>query len=183
MRRPQRAGQPAKRPPAPSAAADGYQDPNTGPEVYASGVVGDCLAPAVRDGGFVICDRRQQCSPGDLVVVHLRPEQVKPGQLAAGIKRLCFGVMPGTKFPMKLHPDSEVVPVVILEMDNPRKQLTVRCDFIQAMHKVVGVIDPEKVEISPGGGGLRLPPELLARLAENEPPAPPRRRRAARGVS
>ena len=58
--------------------AQAFLDPATLPDEYAMRVVGDCLAPAIKEGDAVVVDKRLPYKAGDLVVIYMRPELVQP---------------------------------------------------------------------------------------------------------
>lgn len=128
------------------------------PDVYALRVRGACLAPTIPDDCHVICDSRLSVVPGDIVVVHFCPERVRPGGDTCILKRLVIGPPNTISFPFVNHPDSNLVPAIILEMDNPKRRLAVPCDAVMAIHRCVGPVDESKVDYFPGakGGALRF---------------------------
>ena len=70
---------------------------------------------------------------------------------------------PGVPVGTKLHPDSDVQFLVVVEMLNPPRQLMAPINRLTAMHKVVGLIRKDEV------AALRNLPPL---------PKPARRRKA-----
>jgi hypothetical protein len=49
-----------------------------------------------------------------------------------------MNMMQGVTFPYEAHPDSNVIPVIIVEQDNPRRQYTITADRILAIHRCLG---------------------------------------------
>lgn len=114
--------------------------PNDLPDLYAMGVEGDCMEPAIRSGGKVLVDRTKPALPGDFVVIYQRPEVVKPGQHQALVKRLVTAIPPFVSFPWRDQPGSEASAVFIAEMDNPRTRLLWHCRDLLAVHHCVGPV-------------------------------------------
>ena len=123
--------------------AETFVDPARLPERYATVCVGACMAPKIPDGSYLAVSAVEPCKPGDLVVLYFRPELVKPGHPQGLIKRLVMAPPPWIKFPMREQPQSEVKAILLVEMDNPRQQLIVRCDQLLGIHKCLGVIPKE----------------------------------------
>ena len=126
-----------------------FLDPATLPDEYAMRVVGDCLSPAIKEGDAVVVDKRLPYNAGDLVVIYMRPELVRPGEMGIYVKRLVMNVAPYVKFPWREHPDSTALAVVIVEQDNPRRQYTITADRILAMHRCLGVAGAEVRLVKP----------------------------------
>ncbi len=104
-----------------------FLDPTTLPERYALRVAGDCMSPGLCDGDFVIGEGSRPVSVGDLVIIFTGH--------GPSIKRLVTMPPPDMEFPYAEHPDSEVSPIVILEQENPRRQLMIKCSSILALHR------------------------------------------------
>ncbi len=107
------------------------------PDAYALVLKGTCLEPKLRDGEMAICSPAALIEPGRFVA--LWPADGSPPIL----KRLVME--PLVPVGTKLHPDSDVVPIVVVEMLNPPKQLVIRIDKLKAMHRVVGVYREEEI--------------------------------------
>ena len=108
------------------------------PDRYAMPVIGDCLAPEIPDGALIIVDRTEPYAPGDLVVLFRRPLEAG-GQPRAMVKRLVMAPPSWVTFPWQDHPESDVLAMMVVEMLNPRRRLTVRCADILGVHKCLGV--------------------------------------------
>ena len=124
-------------PPAP--AQPGFIDPTTLPDEYAMRVRGDCLAPAINAGDAVLFDQRQPCKAGDLVGVYLK-EGCYGGSTSVGLKRVVMNMMPGVTYPYQAHPDSNIMPVLVCEQDQPHRQYTIPADQILAIHRCMGLV-------------------------------------------
>lgn len=124
---------------APAPAQPGFIDPTTLPDEYAMRVRGDCLAPAIKAGDAVLFDQRQPVAPGDLVGVYLKPGCFG-GSTSVGLKRLVINMMPGVTYPYKAHPDSNIMPVIVCEQDNPHRQYTIPAGQILAIHRCLGLV-------------------------------------------
>jgi hypothetical protein len=108
---------------------------------YALRVNGDCMEPAVMHGAHVIVDPATEPKTGDLVVIYLKKGyhwQSGTNLGNVGLKRLVFNMMEGVKYPYVAHPDSNVIPVLIVEQENPRRQYQLRADVLLAVHKCLG---------------------------------------------
>jgi hypothetical protein len=68
----------------------------------------------------------------------MRPEFVAAGQIGIYVKRIVMNMMQDVTFPYVAHPDSNVIPVIIVEQDNPPRQYTIRADRILAIHRCLG---------------------------------------------
>ncbi len=101
------------------------------PDAYAVTVDGDCLAPEIGDGDCVVASPSAPLRSGDYALLYGK----KGG---ASVKRLV--TVPDPKlWPRDLGPKSEVIPVLVVEMTNPRKWLFAPCDKLAAVHAVVYV--------------------------------------------
>ena len=126
------------------------------PGSYAAPLSGTCLEPVMFDGDMALVSPTELPQVGDLVVLY----SVKGG--TPWLKRLVMAPL----FPVgKLHPDSDVVPIVVVEMLNPPKQFMIGSDRLSAMHRVVGMIRKDEVE-------------ALRNLPAQPVPKPARRRKA-----
>ena len=121
-------------------------DPIDLPDRYGMIVDGKCMAPDVPDGATVVADKTVPVRAGDLVIIYPRPEWVGPGQHPGMVKRLVIGPPPYVAFPFDEHPDSEALSVIMAEQINPVCGYTIRCDRIQAIHRVIGVFIPEGLQ-------------------------------------
>jgi hypothetical protein len=137
----------AKRKPTPVAAetvpGSFIIDPAQVPERYALIVQGDCMAPLHRDGDVVTADKRAPYEAGDLVVIYIKPELVKPGRCNAMLKRLVSIPHWATTFPFKDHPESEVIAIATVETLNPPRRLHYRCADVLAIHRCTGAAPGE----------------------------------------
>jgi hypothetical protein len=113
---------------------------------YALRLSGDCMDPLFKDGEAVIFDREAPLENGCLASFFYRPELVKPGSLGIALKQLLLAPPPFVTFPWKDHPDSEVIPVVIVQQLNPPRQWSVRCNTLLAVHRCIGIKDSPEVE-------------------------------------
>jgi hypothetical protein len=126
-------------PPAAKPAANSFIiDPAATPDRYTLIVQGDCMAPLHLDGTAVIADKRTPYAPGDLVVIYIKPELVKPGRCNAMLKRLVSIPHWAATFPFKDHPESEVIAIAAVETLNPPRRLHYRCADILAIHRCTG---------------------------------------------
>lgn len=108
-------------------------------EAYVITVTGDCLSPEVNDGDYAVASPNAPVTPGKLVILY-------PNDGDARIKRAVM--MPPASM-MKVHPDCEFMPLVIVEQLNPPRRYTVPVDKLEAVHGVLGVI-PRGEAIRPG---------------------------------
>lgn len=96
-------------PPAAKAAPVSFIiDPAQAPDRYTLIVKGDCMAPVRLDGAAVVADKRAPYDSGDMVVIYIKPELVKPGRCNAMLKWLVSIPSWATSFPFSDHPESEV---------------------------------------------------------------------------
>jgi hypothetical protein len=107
---------------------------------YALKVAGDCMAPAVNEGDHVLVDPTVEPKTGDLVIIYLKKGYHWEGNTNAGLKRVVFNMMPGIKYPYVAHPNSNVIPVLIVEQDTPKRQYQIRADMLLGVHKCLGPV-------------------------------------------
>lgn len=109
------------------------------PERYHTTVLGDCMSPLVENGAEMAFDTMARPQSGDLVVLFLRPEAIKPDQPQGSFKRMVLGVPHFVaEFPFKQHPDSEVSPSLVVECLNPPRRFYIPCSNVLAIHKCIG---------------------------------------------
>jgi len=134
--------------PAPSPAP-AFVDPATTPDIYALRVSGDCMAPAIRNGDHVLCDKCAPVEAGELAVFYYRPDRIPEGERQANLKRIVLLPSPSISFPYHNHPDSTVSPVMIVESDNPQDRYAVDCDALLGIHRCLGLV-PAHVKLVAG---------------------------------
>ena len=124
-------------------SANHFLDGVPRPDAYGCNLQGNCLEPQMFDGDMALASPSETPQVGDLVVLH----PANGG--TSWLKRLVMAPM----FPVgtPLHPDSDVMSVVVVEMVNPPKQFMIPIDRLKAMHRVVGIIP--KAELA----ALRVP--------------------------
>ena len=103
---------------------------------YALTVEGVCLAPDITDGDMVIATPDRTPRAGEFAVIYPR------GGGKPVVKRLVLAV-PET---LDVHPNSEVMPLVIAEQLNPPKVFRCPADKLIAVHAVIGWMKPDEVE-------------------------------------
>lgn len=140
----------------PTRMHDIVSDMSTVPEEYAMIGSGKCMEPLVPDGTLLVFDKREKPQRGDLVILWFKPQHIPAGQCQRMFKRLVMGPGP---FSLPIGDNSQVEPVVIVEMLNPPRQLRVRGSHLLAMHKAVGVAK------SNGDGTARYRPQRKTILA------------------
>jgi hypothetical protein len=143
-------------------------NPDALPNEYGLVLDGDCMAHLLPDGATIACSRSASYEPGDLVVLWFRPEFVKPGHLQSAVKRLAMAPPFWVKFPYRDHPESEIAPIVTVEMLNPPGRMIARCAHLLAIHKVLGTV--------PAGKGRRVSAVELRAVSSS---ASPRRKHNA----
>lgn len=109
----------------PRSMVAGYTDP------YLIKVDGDCLSPEVNDGDPVVASPDAPVIRGKLVVLYPK-DGGKPS-----VKRAIMIPPPSM---MEVHPDSEIMPLVIVEQLNPPREYRIDVDKLEAVHGVLGVI-------------------------------------------
>lgn len=97
-------------------------------DAYALRLTGDCLEPEVYEGDWAIASPSRRPRAGEFVV--LWPKEGTPL-----LKRLVAEPM---AFPQNLHPDSEVMPLIEVEMLNPRRHFMIPANKLSAVHAVIG---------------------------------------------
>jgi hypothetical protein len=114
--------------------------PDELPETYCMECDGTCLEPMIMDGTMLMFSRDEQYMPGDLVCLFLRPEVVKPGEHQLLVKKLVLA--PPHRFwkDPSCSAGSNIKPVVIVEMLNPRRMLYINPDALLGIHKCIGPV-------------------------------------------
>lgn len=102
-----------------------------GPESYAVGIDGDCMLPDLQSGDIVICDPSQPPEPGDLVGIWW-----KNGSMQPALKKLVMSLPPREWWDM----GGEAKALLCIEMLNPPTRMTVELSDVDAIHKVIHVI-------------------------------------------
>jgi Peptidase S24-like len=123
------------------------------PQIYAVVAMGDCMEPHFKDGQPIIVSSTATPEEGDTVIIHFRPEFVRPGGYEAIVKRLKYGLY-GATFPWDLT-GSDVVITATVEQLNPPRTYHIPYDQILAVHKVLG---PGKRDAT---GGVVAPREMV----------------------
>ncbi len=116
----------------PRSMVAGYTNP------YLVGVDGDCLSPEVNDGDSVVASPDAPVTQGKFVLLYPK-DGGKPS-----MKRAIMIPPPSM---MEVHPDSDLLPLVIFEQLNPPRLYQVEVDRIEAVHGVLGVIRKDEAEI------------------------------------
>ena len=66
--------------------------PEDMPDWYDMRVHGDCLAPFIEHGQLVRCNSFERARDGELCVLFLNPEYLRPGEAQVQLKRLVLGL-------------------------------------------------------------------------------------------
>ncbi len=118
----------------PRSMVAGYTDP------YLVRCDGDCLSPEVNDGDSVVASPDAPVTWGKFVIMYPK-DGGKPS-----VKRAIMIPPPDM---MEVHPDSEFMPMVIVEQLNPPREYRIDVDRLDAVHGVLGVI-PKGEAVRPG---------------------------------
>ena len=102
---------------------------DTWPDAYAMQTEGDCLAPEIGDGDWVIASPSAPLRCGDYGVLYRK-------EGGPSVKRLVIIPDPDL-WNAHSAPGSEIIGVLVVEMTNPPKTLFVSCDKLDAVHAVV----------------------------------------------
>lgn len=108
-------------------------------DLYATIVLGDCMAPEIPAGVAIAVDPLRRPSLGDLVVIIKKPEFIRDGEPPGLLKRLGGPIVDDLQFPW-LDPGDGLEPCLALEMNNPRKRLLVPYSTIAALHYCRGIV-------------------------------------------
>ena len=115
---------------------------------YGLQLTGNCLDPEFKDGDLVVFDRDAKIEAGCFANFFYRAEVVPPGQLSVALKRVVFAPPPFVKLPFRDHPDSTVIPLVIVEQFNPARQWSIRMSDLLAVHRCLGsASDPSVIAV------------------------------------
>ncbi len=113
--------------PVPRSVYERYAEP------YAMRIEGHCLDPIIRDGDTVIAAPDAPWEPGGVVIIYHHNGK-------SSVKILVSAQPPSM---MKVHPESTVMPLVMVRMLNPPRVLSIAVDKIKALHGLVGVFHKE----------------------------------------
>jgi hypothetical protein len=104
------------------------------PALYAMQCIGRCMEPEVAHGSTLVFDKWAPCRPGDIVVVIRSAEATRwPDDSVPGlVKRLIHPL------PDQWDTDSEILPVLTVEMLNPRRRLHIDAASVAAVHRCLG---------------------------------------------
>ena len=115
---------------------DAVKGRESGLSVLRLAVEGMCLAPDITDGDMVIATPDRTPRAGEFAVMYPR------GDAKPVVKRLVLAVPEM----LDVHPNSEVMPLVIAEQLNPPKVFRCPVDKLTAVHAVIGWMKPDEVE-------------------------------------
>lgn len=120
--------------------------PDDMPDVYALRGVGTCMEPAIKDGELAAFDKRKAPQPGDIVCVTFNREDAPRYGVPGYIKRLAeplpaIGAADG---------------IIVLDMLNPPRRMTVRASHVLAVHTFLCVAQ------SQGNGIAAVPRSALS---------------------
>lgn len=118
--------------------------PDEFPPIYAMIADGTCMEPQIPDGTKLVFLRDAVYRPGDLVILHRRPELVRPGEHQMIIKRLVIAPPQAYWRPGWVN-NPGLKPVVIVDMINPARRLFFDPSHLLGIHKCRGPAVPEEV--------------------------------------
>ena len=98
------------------------------PDIYILVVEGDCFLPDINGGDQLILSPVEEPQRGDMVAIWHQDKKIQPM-----VKRLTYA-LPEIE---KIHPDSELMPLILCEQINPKRQFAIPVDVVSAVHKVV----------------------------------------------
>ena len=101
-------------------------DPETLPAEYRLKVLGDSMAPVVKNGDEVVGSKGQVC-PGDLVIIFWKPGAFPPSSPSASLKELVIYSRPEL--------DNDIAPCLQVRQTNPSKIVDVPLDKVAAVHR------------------------------------------------
>lgn len=115
--------------------------PEDMPDRYELTIAGACCEPAFKDGSLIEVSRSEKAQPGDFIVLFLDPAKLKPGVSQVQLKRLVLGV-PQTFWddPGTWAERSNIAPMMLVEMLNPARTLSIKPSILLGYHKVIGVL-------------------------------------------
>lgn len=138
------------------------------PRLYAMVVEGHCMEPLVADGALCLFDKEAPVKRGHLVGAFLVG---RDDNIVKCVKRLGMGIMPGIKFPCRTHPDSNCVPVVVLDYLKPTpRMIAISADKVLGIHKLVGIADAEGI-VTYEGERIGLVPRETPQLVKPKRPS------------
>ena len=101
------------------------------PDAYGMQLDGDCLSPILNDGDTILASETAPRLVGQPVIVY------PTGGHQPVVKILDTEIEP---WMMKLSPKSELMPLIFLSTLNPRRQIMIAVDKIEAIHGVLGFV-------------------------------------------
>lgn len=104
------------------------------PDLYAMVVEGDCLAPRVFHGDYVLCSPSAPLTRGEFVVLY--------GLTGGSTIKLL--VMPPLWFPHR--PGDEVEPLIMVEQLNPPRVYEIAASRVHSLHAVVSIMPGNRAQ-------------------------------------
>lgn len=111
------------------------------PKQYAMALNGTCLSGLYEHGETLVFDQDAEPKRGDCAALWIVGADRTTGErkIIPWIKRLLLNVwVPRGKLPIKLHPDSNAIPVVQVEALNPPQAWSLQLNQVYGMHKCLG---------------------------------------------
>lgn len=112
--------------------------PDDMPDQYALTGIGVCMEPVISDRALVVFDKREQPQPGDTVGLIFTPEYGQRFGFPGFIKRLSSALPP-----REVWDWPGASGLIFVEQLNPPRSYTFLTSDVLAVHKCVGLAEPD----------------------------------------
>ena len=123
--------------------------PDDMPDQYALKALGDCTTPVLCDGVLIVCDKRVDPEPDDIVSLIFTQEVAQRRGIAGLVKKLAIALPPWNM-------GGDAMGLAVVDQLNPPRQYCIPTTNLLAVHKVIGTAE------SCGDGQARFRPSQAA---------------------
>ena len=110
--------------------------PDDMPNRYALKGVGVCMAPLFEDGVLLVCDKRPEPVPGDIVSLIFTQEAAQKWGFPGLVKKLAMALPPWNLI-------GDACGLVVADQINPPRRYCIPTSDLLAVHKVIGTAEPD----------------------------------------
>jgi hypothetical protein len=108
--------------------------PDDMPDQYALKAVGDCMTPVIPDGSLIVCDKRVEPEPDDIVSLIFTQEVAERRRLPGLVKKLAMALPPWNM-------TGDATGLVVVDQLNPPRRYCIPTADLLAVHKVIGTAE------------------------------------------
>jgi hypothetical protein len=106
--------------------------PDDMPDQYALKAVGDCMTPVLSSGTLIVCDKRVEPEPDDIVSLIFTQEVAERRGLPGLVKKLAMALPPWNM-------TGDAMGLVVVDQLNPPRRYCIPTTDLLAVHKVIGI--------------------------------------------